>query len=41
MGAIQLVNAQTLQAVVWHPMVSHPALKLVETKWESASITFT
>jgi D-sedoheptulose 7-phosphate isomerase len=26
---------EAFQAVVWHLIVSHPALKLVETKWES------
>ncbi|CAN5495494.1 SIS domain-containing protein [soil metagenome] len=40
---IPTVNAQTItphseafQAVVWHLLVSHPALKTRETKWESA-----
>lgn len=28
-------HAEAFQAVVWHLMVSHPALKQVETKWES------
>jgi len=29
-------HAEAFQAVVWHLLVSHPALKAVETKWESA-----
>lgn len=28
-------HAEAFQAVVWHMLVSHPALKQVETKWES------
>jgi D-sedoheptulose 7-phosphate isomerase len=28
-------HSEAFQAVVWHLIVSHPALKLVETKWES------
>jgi len=28
-------HAEAVQAVVWHLMVSHPALKQAETKWES------
>ena len=28
-------QAEAFQAVVWHLMVSHPALKARETKWES------
>jgi D-sedoheptulose 7-phosphate isomerase len=28
-------HAETLQAVVWHLLVSHPALKQGQTKWES------
>lgn len=28
-------HAEAFQAVVWHLLVSHPALKAVETKWES------
>src|SRR5207253_438140 len=28
-------HAEAFQAVVWHLLVSHPALKRVETKWES------
>jgi D-sedoheptulose 7-phosphate isomerase len=29
-------HAEAFQAVLWHLMVSHPRLKAVETKWESA-----
>ena len=28
-------HAEAFQAIVWHLLVSHPALKLHETKWES------
>jgi D-sedoheptulose 7-phosphate isomerase len=28
-------HSEAFQAVVWHLMVSHPALKQTETKWES------
>ena len=28
-------HSEAFQAVVWHLIVSHPALKRVETKWES------
>jgi D-sedoheptulose 7-phosphate isomerase len=28
-------HAEAFQAVVWHLLVSHPALKVAETKWES------
>jgi D-sedoheptulose 7-phosphate isomerase len=28
-------HAEAFQAVVWHLIVSHPALKTAETKWES------
>ena len=28
-------HAETFQALLWHLLVSHPALKRVETKWES------
>jgi D-sedoheptulose 7-phosphate isomerase len=28
-------HAEAFQAVVWHLMVSHPSLKICETKWES------
>ncbi|HVT45451.1 MAG TPA: SIS domain-containing protein [Thermoanaerobaculia bacterium] len=28
-------HAEAFQAVVWHLLVSHPLLKLAETKWES------
>ena len=30
-------HAEAFQAVVWHLIVSHPKLKLNETKWESVS----
>jgi D-sedoheptulose 7-phosphate isomerase len=29
-------HAEAFQAVIWHLLVSHPALKAAETKWESA-----
>ena len=29
-------HAEAFQAVVWHLLVSHPALKAAQTKWESA-----
>jgi D-sedoheptulose 7-phosphate isomerase len=28
-------HSEAFQAVVWHLLVSHPALKLVQTKWEA------
>ena len=28
-------HAEAFQAVVWHLLVSHPALKAAPTKWES------
>jgi D-sedoheptulose 7-phosphate isomerase len=30
-------HAEAFQAVVWHLLVSHPALKANQTKWESAA----
>jgi len=30
-------HAEAFQAVIWHLMVSHPALQAAETKWESAT----
>jgi D-sedoheptulose 7-phosphate isomerase len=30
-------HAEAFQAVVWHLMVSHPALKKTQTKWESVT----
>jgi D-sedoheptulose 7-phosphate isomerase len=30
-------HAEAFQAVVWHLMVSHPALKACQTKWEAAA----
>ena len=29
-------HAESFQAVVWHLLVSHPAIKAAQTKWESA-----
>jgi D-sedoheptulose 7-phosphate isomerase len=29
-------HAEAFQAVIWHLMVSHPAIKSAQTKWESA-----
>lgn len=41
---VPVVNAETItphseafQAVIWHLLVSHPKLKVNQTKWESAS----
>jgi D-sedoheptulose 7-phosphate isomerase len=28
-------HTEAFQAVIWHLLVSHPALKMAETKWES------
>jgi D-sedoheptulose 7-phosphate isomerase len=43
---IPTVNAETVtphseafQAVIWHLLVSHPALKATQTKWESTTTT--
>ena len=30
-------HSEAFQAVIWHLLVSHPALKAAQTKWESAS----
>jgi D-sedoheptulose 7-phosphate isomerase len=30
-------HSEAFQAVVWHLLVSHPALKAAQTKWESAA----
>jgi D-sedoheptulose 7-phosphate isomerase len=30
-------HAEAFQAVVWHLLVSHPALKAMQTKWESVA----
>jgi D-sedoheptulose 7-phosphate isomerase len=30
-------HAEAFQAIVWHLFVSHPSLKLNQTKWESAA----
>ena len=32
-------HSEAFQAVVWHLLVSHPALKAVQTKWESVAET--
>ncbi len=29
-------HSEAMQAVIWHLLVSHPAVKIAETKWESA-----
>jgi D-sedoheptulose 7-phosphate isomerase len=31
-------HSEAFQAVIWHLLVSHPLLKVTETKWESASL---
>jgi D-sedoheptulose 7-phosphate isomerase len=31
-------HSEAFQAVVWHLLVSHPALKANQTKWESAAV---
>lgn len=31
-------HAEAFQAVVWHLLVSHPALKIAPTKWESTDL---
>ena len=28
-------HSEAFQAVIWHLMVSHPKLKMAQTKWES------
>jgi D-sedoheptulose 7-phosphate isomerase len=30
-------HTEAFQAVIWHLLVSHPALKSVQTKWESTA----
>ena len=30
-------HSEAFQAVVWHLIVSHPALKACQTKWEAAA----
>ena len=30
-------HTEAFQAVVWHLLVSHPALKMAATKWESVA----
>jgi len=32
-------HAEAFQAIIWHLMVSHPKLKIEQTKWESVAIT--
>jgi D-sedoheptulose 7-phosphate isomerase len=32
-------HAEAFQAVVWHLLVTHPALKTAQTKWESVATT--
>ena len=32
------LHAESFQAVVWHLLVSHPALKAAQTKWESMPV---
>jgi D-sedoheptulose 7-phosphate isomerase len=31
-------HAEAFQAVIWHLMVSHPRLKMTQTKWESVRV---
>lgn len=31
-------HAEAFQAVIWHLLVSHPKLKIAQTKWESVSL---
>jgi D-sedoheptulose 7-phosphate isomerase len=31
-------HAEAFQAVIWHLLVSHPALKAAPTKWESTEM---
>jgi D-sedoheptulose 7-phosphate isomerase len=31
-------HSEAFQAVVWHLLVSHPALKLAQTKWEAIAV---
>jgi D-sedoheptulose 7-phosphate isomerase len=30
-------HSEAFQAIIWHLLVSHPSLKLVQTKWESVA----
>lgn len=32
-------HTEGFQAVIWHCLVSHPALKAIQTKWESVAVT--
>jgi D-sedoheptulose 7-phosphate isomerase len=34
-------HAEAFQAVIWHLLVSHPVVKIEQTKWESTSSTIT
>jgi D-sedoheptulose 7-phosphate isomerase len=34
-------HAEAFQAVIWHLLVSHPVVKIEQTKWESTSATTT
>jgi D-sedoheptulose 7-phosphate isomerase len=36
-AALITPHTEAFQAVVWHCLVSHPKLQIVETKWESAA----
>jgi D-sedoheptulose 7-phosphate isomerase len=38
-GELVTPHTEGFQAVVWHLLVSHPALKAVQTKWESVAGT--
>jgi len=40
-GELVTPHTEGFQAVVWHLLVSHPALKAVQTKWESVAGTAT
>jgi len=31
-------HTEAFQAVIWHLLVSHPKLKMSETKWESCPV---
>ena len=30
-------HTEAFQAIIWHLLVSHPAIKVAETKWESSA----
>ena len=40
-GDLVTPHTEGLQAVAWHLLVSHPALKSIQTKWESVTGTAT